>query len=345
MFNKLDMFGASFLSILTLAGPYAQFVSLRFRSPPILWLATLVSVLFELWFIAYFSLPGQPLITVIAKGGAAFFVMRLPKLGYFSKLTERAELRNSPMLYFREVFTLRRPGDASLVSKPFPHHFQVAFSQYLLANLIFVYFRTHPPRTKLETNQLLDFTDFELTLQTGLYCVLLYSYMSFMYLILFGSVSYLVGTTYYSIHDSPFTSLSLREFWNQRWNRVFQSDFRAIIAQPVYNLATKHLSLPRRPAMFLAGWTTFAFSGVFHEYLVGYLLEQPVVWENFRFFMIQGAAVSGEILLGYMVPRWKPPSALRIAINLVFFLWTSPLFINPYMRASVHITCVVPLLF
>ncbi|KAK9695065.1 hypothetical protein K7432_013161 [Basidiobolus ranarum] len=338
------MLGESLLSALTLAGPYAQFVSLSFRSRSILKLTTAACVLFELWFIVNFRLTGHPLFTVIVKGGAAFLIMRLLNLGYVNNVVEQTEVRTYSSHYFRELFTLNKPGDPTLVAKPFTHHLSVAFLQYFLANFIFVYFREYPPRTNLAANKLLDFTDFELSLQTGLYCILLYLYMSFVYFLLFGSISYIVGATYYSIHDAPFISSSLREFWNTRWNRVFQTDFRAVIAQPVYQFSRRHWSCSDRVAKILAGLATFAFSGIFHEFLVGYLLEERVIWENFQFFMIQAVAMILEIFLEQHI-LFKFPRLLRIIITLIFFWWTSPLFINSYMRISIHNTCTVPLLF
>lgn len=88
------------------------------------------------------------------------------------------------------------------------------------------------------------------------------------------------------VHDRPWRSRTLAEFWGQRWNRVFGDWFREICFRP----------LQRRPVLAVA--TAFAVSGLMHEFLVNLPLWAADGTNRFgsmmTYFMVQAAAVLWE---------------------------------------------------
>lgn len=121
------------------------------------------------------------------------------------------------------------------------------------------------------------------------------------------------------IHNAPYKSKSLSEFWGKRWN-IWVSDWLASIS--------KNVSRKKAVRLFWA----FLLSALFHEVIVAlpyyfYTGKSYFGWMTL-FFMIQYCATL--IDQKYLINR---PSKLRS-----FFLWLSillpvPLFINPSVLA------------
>jgi hypothetical protein len=116
------------------------------------------------------------------------------------------------------------------------------------------------------------------------------------------------------IHDRPWRSRSLAEFWGRRWNLLFGDWFRQVIFRP----------LRRRP--FLATWLAFGFSGALHEWLVNLPLRVVFGTNLFGSMMLYFLLQAGGIVLERQCLRHDP------GWNR-FFLWAvvigpAPLVLN-----------------
>lgn len=80
------------------------------------------------------------------------------------------------------------------------------------------------------------------------------------------------------IHDAPWRSRSLAEFWGRRWNRLFGDWFRQVIFRPL------------RRGPYLATWLAFAFSGALHEWLV-----------NLPLWVVFGTNLLGSMMLYFLI--------------------------------------------
>jgi hypothetical protein len=100
-----------------------------------------------------------------------------------------------------------------------------------------------------------------------------------------------------SIHDEPWRSCSLAEFWGRRWNRLFGDWFRQAIFQPLHG----------RP--YLATCLAFAVSGVLHEWVVNLPLW-AVFGKNLfgsmcLYFLLQAGGIVVERRWIRHYPGWK----------------------------------------
>ena len=110
--------------------------------------------------------------------------------------------------------------------------------------------------------------------------------------------------------DNPFASTTPADFW-RRYNRPAQQFFLEDVFKPLGGL--------RRP---IAGTlATFAFSGLFHEYLFAVTIER-IQGYQMAFFLVQGLAVA---LTAKVDPKgwWR---VVAIAATLAFNLATGTLF-------------------
>ncbi len=119
------------------------------------------------------------------------------------------------------------------------------------------------------------------------------------------------------LHDAPFLSRSVAEFWGRRWNlgvaRILRRRFFAPLAR-------------RGPGLALVA--TFAVSAAGHAYGAGAALGPGAALAWGAFFLVQPLLIAAERRLG--VARW--PTAAGHAWTIAAMLAVSPLFVEPAMR-------------
>ena len=119
------------------------------------------------------------------------------------------------------------------------------------------------------------------------------------------------------LHDAPYLSRSVSEFWGARWNKVVSGWLRENCFKP--------LARRRSPRMGLVA--AFFASAFLHWYLTyisaGWWWSIPMA----SFFLIQLALIAAERALG--VARWHPAAAR--AWTLVALIGVSPLFSEPML--------------
>ena len=147
---------------------------------------------------------------------------------------------------------------------------------------------------------------------------------------------------YAPMMNTPYFATSVRDFW-VRWNLLVQRGLRRIIFDPVLSLSGYDGTSKKVPSgvMVIAAMSTFAFSGLFHQWII-YCLSPNPSWEQMAFFMIQGVIGMIEIVvlkvikthtgiyLGKVVP--KP---VAIAYTLFVLVITGPLFNAPWVRDGI----------
>ena len=107
-------------------------------------------------------------------------------------------------------------------------------------------------------------------------------------------VSGLCGVRFADVHDHPYQSATLSDFWSRRWNRTAARWFR------------QHGFVPARTAGVAAAlFALFAMSGVMHAYLVAAVIPMP--WMVVAFFLAQPALLLVERRM--RVRRWPALAA------------------------------------
>ena len=115
------------------------------------------------------------------------------------------------------------------------------------------------------------------------------------------------------IHNNPFRSRSLSEFWGLRWNLWIRDWLRTVIGNKDHPRALKNFK-------------TFLISGIIHELMI-----------NIPFYIYSGQALFGTMTLyfliqyiGVQVDKQVPPrfEKCRRIILYLFIIVPSPLFVN-----------------
>jgi hypothetical protein len=123
------------------------------------------------------------------------------------------------------------------------------------------------------------------------------------------------------IFDAPPLARSPRDFWGHRWNLF------------VHHFAARFVFIPlggrRHPIAATLG--VFVCSGAMHEYFVFATLGALPrhAGTMMLFFVLQGAAVVGEMILRRRRRRPRLPRALAIALHIAWLTVTGPLFFAP----------------
>jgi len=149
---------------------------------------------------------------------------------------------------------------------------------------------------------------------------------------------------YVPIMNAPYLATSVRDFW-VRWNVIVQRGLRRVVFDPVVYAFGYGDGKRRIPASLfaLAGFATFVFSGIMHEWMILAMTSTPTTWEQQVFFTLQGVIVLAEIIvqktvkgvtgidLGKVVPY--PVQVLyALTVGVAF----NPLFHNPLIREGIY---------
>ncbi|ORX96478.1 hypothetical protein K493DRAFT_370944 [Basidiobolus meristosporus CBS 931.73] len=338
----LHTFGALLLPLLPTV---FQYWSLRHKNGAHLRRNTLLGLVLQAWICVVYA-PNKPTENLILKGGSLFFAFRVLSLGVFTPLSTTKEIGIQE--YYRVIFTLiPAAGKKSRHGGTFLRYLAIVLAQYLTANIIQLYFRYKPPQTELPVRTVLSLRQPELAVQHYLYGWLVYLYMSIYYFILVYPWCFVTDAHYTPIFDSPFISKSPKEFWNVRWNKVFHENFRSCVFAPINQaFVVEQFSPWRKTAVrILSGFFTFFISAVVHELLVVFGSNSPPTMENTLFFLLHGVAVSVQVLLEKFMGKDFLPNYVGIILSNLFFIWTAPLFVSPFMRNKLIDKCAPPMLF
>ena len=119
------------------------------------------------------------------------------------------------------------------------------------------------------------------------------------------------------LHDRPYVSRSLTEFWGRRWNRVVSRALRDRCYEPV-----------ARWSPGLGMIAAFAASALIHAYAAAVSLGSVAAAAWFTFFMAQPALIAAERGLG--ARRWSPLAGR--AWTAAALAVVAPLFLEPFVR-------------
>lgn len=133
-----------------------------------------------------------------------------------------------------------------------------------------------------------------------------------------GAVYRALGFAPPPLHVWPLASLSIAEFWGQRWARPVSHWLRLTCFLPVARRG--------RPALGLL--LCFAVSAFTHAYPVLVALGPAMAAVMFGYFVLQGVAVAAESRLGVA----RRSRASRRFWTVAIMVATSPLFVEPTLR-------------
>ena len=125
------------------------------------------------------------------------------------------------------------------------------------------------------------------------------------------------GVTLPPLHDEPYRSRSLSEFWGKRWNVAAATALRTLFFTPLAH---------RNPTLAL--FATFAASAALHAYIAGVALGRrpALMWAGF--FLVQALLITIERTL--RVQRWPRPAGWMWTVCTLAL--TSPLLILPFLN-------------
>ncbi|CAF3458548.1 unnamed protein product [Rotaria socialis] len=135
-----------------------------------------------------------------------------------------------------------------------------------------------------------------------------------------------------SYTDSPILSLSLGEFWGQRYNRIVHKVLREAIFEPIRSeLSSSNI----------AGFMTFIVSGLLHVHVcIAVFQNTSSAFPTFMFFIIHGIGCCLEKIM-----KIKFPKFIRWIITHIFILITSPLMFQPFIEKGSPFLMLNPPLF
>jgi hypothetical protein len=159
---------------------------------------------------------------------------------------------------------------------------------------------------------------------------------------------YALKIPYMPIMNQPYLATSIRDFWGNRWNMIVQRGLRRIVFDPVMNMLGVHY--PLKPGfqipfwkLMIAGFATFAFSGLMHEWTMVAIMERRTTWEQFWFFTIHGVISILETIVRKVVLKSTGidlaksiPYPIQVLYAQMVMITTGPLFLNPYIREKIY---------
>ncbi|KIY94649.1 hypothetical protein MNEG_13312 [Monoraphidium neglectum] len=154
------------------------------------------------------------------------------------------------------------------------------------------------------------------------------------------------------VFDTPLASLSISEFWAERWHQFLRHHFQAGLGHRIVDAAARPaidrllppgaaVPAARRAALAVAGTAVaFTMSGLMHEYL-SWAAWGEVSGRYMAFFGLHGLAVVAEGLGTRLAPKLaaRVPTLLRRAYVVGFAAAVSPLFVETYRRHGYFGAC------
>lgn len=119
--------------------------------------------------------------------------------------------------------------------------------------------------------------------------------------------------------DFPLLSVSLREFWGRRYNRIVQTVLKESLFEPIRLECSSST---------IGALSTFIISGILHVHVWYTAFNgEASMFSAFMFFLLHGIACSIEANL-----KMKIPKPIGWIITQTFLLITSPLLIKPFIQ-------------
>lgn len=133
----------------------------------------------------------------------------------------------------------------------------------------------------------------------------------------FESVLAMLGWIIPPLHDAPHRSLTIAEFWGERWNRIVGRFLNERVFRPL-----------ARRSPWLGITAAFAVSAAMHAYIIGVALGIPAALAWAAFFLAQPLLLAAERWLH--VRRWPAVAGWSWTVGLLLLL--SPLMTEPGLR-------------
>jgi hypothetical protein len=127
----------------------------------------------------------------------------------------------------------------------------------------------------------------------------------------------LSGWSTHLLHDAPHRSLTLAEFWGERWNRIVSRLLEGLVFRPL-----------KRRSPWLALTASFVLSGALHAYMIGVPLGATAGLCWGAFFLAQPPLIALERWL--KVRCWAPVAGWGWTAGWLLIL--SPLMTEPALR-------------
>jgi hypothetical protein len=196
--------------------------------------------------------------------------------------------------------------------------------------------------------------------------------MELTYALIMGTYGLLMGLQMRPMFADPFASHSLHEWWSRRWNLLFKDQYYLIVFQVLHNCygtisaesssssplidkqritaRNQKLQLTKRQRRFrnsVAALSTFAFSGLLHEYYAYCSFGRRITGENMAYFLVHGLLTTIQVqLLSRWLSRmgWESPALLKVVLTTSVLVLTMPLFLGPHLRTGFYMDIAVPYL-
>jgi Membrane bound O-acyl transferase family len=213
--------------------------------------------------------------------------------------------------------------------------------------IIFLYLNRNRPNWHPEMYSILDPTNFSPENLLLFKDNFLFGFALMFMLEVGGNVVNLLSAIFFKsdykpMMNAPYFATSIRDFW-VKWNLIVQRGLRRIIFDPIIFVFGYGNASGKVPSgvLLTAAICTFAFSGLFHQWIIYCLCKTPS-WEQMIFFMIHGIVGMIEIIvlkivksstgihLGKIIP--KP---IAIIYTLSVLIITCPLFNGPWIREGI----------
>ncbi|KAI9095831.1 hypothetical protein DFS34DRAFT_164264 [Phlyctochytrium arcticum] len=249
---------------------------------------------------------------------------------------------------------------------------------YLAVNGVYYYFSLYPPSPQVAPSlahllfdpKYMSLTNPKVLIGIYMFAFALYCAMILLYWPLACGLALLTGMPLGSVpalHDRPWKSAGLREFWSWRWNLLVREELRKSVYTPVIRALSGQRSelnsqatsrstgihvrpllrvdKPYRPPAshhILATLATFLYSGLGHEYIC-WSFFGSLTGEQLLFFVLQPVGLLLETLFVKEYRRRMPPRG-RVAWaerwlgrlwTFTWLLWCGGLFTNPFVRADI----------
>jgi hypothetical protein len=124
-----------------------------------------------------------------------------------------------------------------------------------------------------------------------------------------------------SFTNFPLFSLSIREFWGQRYNRLIGTVLKESIFEPIRSEFSSST---------IGGLTTFIVSGLLHVHIAYVVFDDnSSLFSTFMFFFLHGIVCSLEANTNFQFPEH-----VRWLLTHAFLLLTSPIILGPFLKAG-----------
>lgn len=154
----------------------------------------------------------------------------------------------------------------------------------------------------------------------------------------------IIGVEMAPTFQNPFSAVGFRGFWS-RWNRLIAAILHRVVfggkgTNKTVDMRKKEQAkrkaegrpAPNMAVMSAKAMLTFIVSGMFHEYMLRYSAEEPILGPNILFFIVNGIATIVSTMLATAFPKLnkQTPNIVKQVAMFTFGFLVAPLFCTPY---------------